>query len=118
MSGVGLDGVQCVQGQKNLSVFKGSDQDQGVQCHMLNNVMQISDHDHMWRSMIELDDEIQGVQIEMYMNIRGVHGSMTSEIQDGHKGGMMQMYITRVICVRENEQQSTQNNTHGAQYRY
>ena len=56
MSGVGLDGVQCVQGQKNQSVFKGSDQDQGVQCHMLNNVMQISDHDHMWRSMIELDD--------------------------------------------------------------
>ena len=27
--------------------------------------MQISDHDHMWRSMMENDDEIHGKQIEM-----------------------------------------------------
>ena len=51
MSGDGLDGVQCVQGQMKLSVLNGSDQDQGgvqgvhVQCHVLNNVMQKSDHD-------------------------------------------------------------------------
>ena len=47
MSGNGLDGVQCVLGQ-----MKGSDQEQGgvqgVQCHVLNNVMQISDHDHIY----------------------------------------------------------------------
>ena len=51
MSGDGLDGVQCVLGQMKGSVLKGSDKDQGgvqgVQCHVLNNVMQISDNDHI-----------------------------------------------------------------------
>ena len=48
--------------------------------------------------MIEHDDEVQFDQIEMHQNIPGVHGAMTSEIQDGQKGGMMQMYV--VITVR------------------
>ena len=66
MSGDGLDGEQCVQGQMKQSVLTGSDQDHGgvedVECHMLNKVMQISDLDHM----IEHDDEVQGDQIEMH----------------------------------------------------
>ena len=45
MSGDRLDGVQYVQGQLKGSLLKGSDQDhggvQGVQCHVLINVMQI-----------------------------------------------------------------------------
>ena len=32
------------------------------------------------------------------MSIRGVHGAMTSEIQDGQKGAIMKMYV--VITVR------------------
>ena len=86
ISGDGLDGVQCVQVPMKQNVLKGSDQDQGVQCYVLNNVMQMIDYDHMWRSMIEHDAEIQGDQIEMYTSIRSVHGAMTSEIQDGRKG--------------------------------
>ena len=54
---------------------------------MLNNVMQISEHDHMWRSMIEMPESIQGV-----------HGAMTCEIQESQKGGIMQIYV--VITVR------------------
>ena len=65
---------------------------------MMNNTMQISDHDHMWRSMIEHDDEVQGDQIEMHESIQHVHGAMISDIQDGQKGGMMQMYV--VITMR------------------
>ena len=64
MSGDGLDGVQCVQGQMKGIVLKCCDQDhcgvQGVQCHVLNKVIRISDLDYMWRSMIEHDDEVQG----------------------------------------------------------
>ena len=77
MSGDGLDGVQCVQGQMKGSVLKGSDQDhcgvQGVQCHVLNKVIQISDLDYMWRSMIEHDHEVHGDQIEMYESIQAVN---------------------------------------------
>ena len=61
MSREGLEGVQCVQVQMKRSVLKGGDQDQGgvqgVQCHVLNNVMQISDND-MLRSMMEHDGEV------------------------------------------------------------
>ena len=102
MSGDGLDGVQCVQGQMKGSVLKCCDQDhcgvQGVQCHVLNKVIQMSELDYMWRSMIKHDDEVQGDQIELHESIRGVHGAMTSDIQDVQKGGMMQMYM--VITVR------------------
>ena len=70
MSEDGLDGVQCVQGQRKASVLKGCDQDhcgeQGVQCHELNKVIQISDLDYMLRSMIDHDDEVKGDQIEMH----------------------------------------------------
>ena len=73
-----MDGVQCVQGQMKQSVFKCIEQDQGgvqgVKCHVLNNVIQIRDHDHLWRSMIENDNEIQGDQKKMYTSIQGVHG--------------------------------------------
>ena len=54
-------------------MLKGSDQDhggvQGVQCPVLNNMMQISDHDQKWRIMIEHDDEVQWDQIEMHESI-------------------------------------------------
>ena len=67
------DGVQCVQGQRKGSVLKGCDQDhcgvQGVQCHVLNKVIQISDLDYMLRSMIDHDDEVKGDQIEMHESI-------------------------------------------------
>ena len=43
-------------------------------------------------------DDVQGDQIEMHESIQGVHGAMTSKIEDGQKGGMMQMYV--VITVR------------------
>ena len=42
--------------------------------------------------------ERQGDQIEMHESIQGVHGAMTSEIQDGQKGGMMRIFV--VITVR------------------
>ena len=80
MSGDGLDGVQCVQGQRKGSVLKGCDQDhcgvQGVQCHVLNKVIQISDLDYMWRSMIDHDDEVKGDQIEMHESIQGVNDKL------------------------------------------
>ena len=44
--------------------------------------------------MIEHDYEVQGDMIEMHE----VSEEMTSKIQDGQKGGMMQMYV--VITVR------------------
>ena len=40
----------------------------------------------MWRIMKEHDDEVQGDQIEMHESMRGFHGAMASEIQDGQKG--------------------------------
>ena len=48
--------------------------------------------------MIEQDDKVQGDQIEMHANIRGIHGAMASKMQDCKKGGMLQMYV--VITVR------------------
>ena len=48
--------------------------------------------------MIAHYDEVQGDQKEMHESIQGVHGAMTSDIQDGQKGGMMQMYV--VITLR------------------
>ena len=65
---------------------------------MMNNLMQISDLDCMWRSMIENYYEEQGDQIEVHESIQLIHGAITREIQDGKKGGMMQMYV--VITVR------------------
>ena len=47
---------------------------------------------------MEHDDEVQFDPIEMHESIRGVHGAMTSKIQDVQRGGMMQMYV--VITVR------------------
>ena len=38
---------------------------------------------------MEHDDEVQGDQIKINESIYGVHGAMTSKIQqDGQKGGM------------------------------
>ena len=80
MSGYGIDRVWCVQGQMKGSVLKCCDQDhcgvQGVQCHVLNKVIQISDLDYMLRSMIDHDDEVKGDQIEMHESIQGVNDKL------------------------------------------
>ena len=40
----------------------------------------------------------------MHESIQGVHGAMTSDIQDGQKRGMMQMYVVIIIEVKRSIQ--------------
>ena len=45
--------------------------------------------------MMEHDDEVQGDLIELRESIQSVHEAMTSKIQDGQKGGKMQIADVR-----------------------
>ena len=49
----------------------------------------------MWRSIVKHSDEVQGDQIEMHESIQGVHGAMSSEIQDGDHSE-----VKRSMCPR------------------